>query len=228
MERISDERFIELMKRANHERYLRISEKYRDEVPECFDRAAERAFGEMAAWVAAGAIPSEPPQRASLPKSAATSGIGARILAVVLSAAVIGGAGYAAVPAVRNAVNGVLGFVQTAPAQAAKQAADYIIPSPGEGYELREDVTTDNMAVKWFVAERRLLLVQIADELPELPTDGGETVTVGGTAALAYDIEGDQQLVLLDNGMIVLMKMYNASREELLDYAEIFAAANGI
>ena len=228
--KISNERFDEIWQEARVERYLRISEQYRDEVPEHIDRAADRAFRQMEAWIAAGAIPSPAPETPPppVPRRAVrlSAGTGAaKIAAAALGAAVLVAAGScAAIPALRDAVSEALGIeaVQhgNEPRRSARSPGAYVIPSPGEDYELREDISTDTLAAKWFVAERRLLMVQIAPELQELPTGEGEAVTVGGMVGMVYEVDGDQQLLLRDGGNSILIRMYNAQREELLDYAE--------
>lgn len=233
--KITNERFEEIMREARVARYLRMDEQYRDEVPEHIDRAADRAFRQMEAWIAAGVILSPAPEAPPLPKAAgtATKAAGAaaalKATAVTLSAALlISAGGYLASPTLRQTVNGVLGIEAASPdtRRSARAPADYVIPSPGEGYELREDLSTETVAAKWFVAERRLLMVQIAKELPEEPTGVGEVVTVGDMVGMAYEIDGDQQLLLRDGELSILIKMYNADRQELLDYAEQFALAN--
>lgn len=228
--KISDERFIALMGEAQRRQYARINEQYRDKVPESFDRAAEKTLRRLEGWVAAGAVPpqavSYAPKKAA--KGAAKASLAIKTAAVVLSAALIGAGSYAAVPAVRDAVNSALGIGHIASAHRVKASADYIIPDPGEPYELQDSIETGTTTAKWFAGEGRLLMVQIAEELPELPEGAGEAVTVGGTVGMVYDIDGDQVLLLYDGGMTILIKIYTADRQELLDYAQMFAAANGL
>lgn len=229
--KISGARFDELMAQARADRFLRLNAAWRDRVPAHTDRAAERAFRQMEAWIAAGAVPAQaqpPAAETRLPRRAGGAGASAalKLAAVTTSAAVLLGAGsYIASPAVRDAVNGALGAARTADA-GSRRPADYVIPSPGEGYTLRADVATDTMAAKWFVADRRLLMVQISGQLPEEPEGDGEIVVVGGMVGMAYDVEGDRQLIIRDGENSILIKMFNADRQELLDYAAVFAAAN--
>lgn len=220
--KISNERFEAVMQKARVSRYLQINARYANDVPEHIDEAAREFFRSCEGMIAAGATPPGAPARA-----AAKAGLGVKALAVILSAAVIGAGSYFAVPAVKEAANGVWELGQAEQRQ-SKLPTDYIIPSPGEEYEVKEDVSTENLAVKWFSAERRLLLVQIADALPELPEELGETVLIGGSAAFMSEAEGMWQLVMHDGDMLILMQMYNVERQELTDYAEMFAAANGI
>lgn len=226
--KITKARFDELMAHARFERYLGIDELYSDRVPEHIDRAAERAFHRMEAWIAAGAIPGTVPEPPTMPKAAGAAAAMKATSIALASAVLIGVGSYCAVPAVREAVNGCLG-IKTAISDAsysAKSPADYVIPSPGDGYELREQIDSDTVKAGWFVAERRLLMVQIAPELQELPTGEGEVVVIGSMVGTAYEIDGDRQLLLYDGGMTILIRMYNADRQELLDYAELFEAAN--
>lgn len=230
----ADELLDEAFERANLERFLEINEEYRDEVPESFDAAAEKTFREMASWVALGSVPASVRQAASSAKAATigaakTGAAGAciKVLSAVLAAALIGVGSIAVIPGAGNAVKSVLHTEQAEPA-GTKAPEDYSIPSPGENYTLREDVSSGRMAAKWFEAERRHLMVQIAKTLPELPEGDCEAVSIGGSIGLYYEDEGDQQLLLQDGGMYILIQMHNASRQELMDYAELFAEANGL
>lgn len=220
--RISDEQFIELLRGCRIDRPAAA-----DEVPAHADMAAQRAFRQMESWIAAGMIPAA----AGIGTAAgigAARGLGhaAKALAITVGAAAVLGAGaYVLSPAVHDAVS----IPHIARIQAAKQARapeDYEIPSPGEGYELREDVSGEAMIAKWFVAEDRLLMVQIAYQLPEAPDGEGKYVEIGGMTGAAYDVDGDQELLIRDGAVCILIKMFNAEREELLDYARTFAAAN--
>ena len=220
--RISDEQFIGLLRSYRSAQPPASAA----EVPAHTDAAAQRAFRQMEAWIAAGAMP-EPAVRRPVDAGGITA---AKLLAVTLaSAAVLGTGAYVASPAVRGFVDGLaeIGHALYSAPMEERSPADYVIPSPGEGYELREEVSTDTAAAKWFTAERRLLMVQIAKELPETPESAGEPVMAGGMAGMAYDVGGDRQLLLYDGGLVILIKMYNADLQELLDYAEAFAAANG-
>lgn len=220
------------MEQARRDWYLHIEKAYADAVPASVDQAADDALQKMQGWIAAGALPHEKPLSAAgkTSVSIAKAGIGVKIAAVVLTAALLGAGTYAAVPAARDAVSALISAERAAaqPGRRDRQPADYVIPDPGEGYALREDVSTDTMIGKWFVSDRSFLMVQIAKKLPDIPADGGEAIAVGSTAGMMYDVDGDQVLVLFDGDMTVLIRTYTENRQELLDYAELFAAANGM
>lgn len=232
--KISDERFMEIMRQARADRDLRISEEWKDKVPEHADEAADRAFKQMEAWIAMGAIPAltseaSAGRRGRSGKTAKAMGAGAHVkitAAAVAAAVVIGAGSYAASPGVRRAVSGLCAVGEKT--ESPRAPAAYEIPSPGEGYSLREDVSTDTMTARWYTAERRLLMVQIAYELPEEPSGEGDAVIVGRMPGMAYDVKGDQQLVIRDGDVSILIKMFNADRQELLDYAAALAEANDL
>ncbi len=233
--KITNARFEELMREARIERSLRIVDR-NSEVPAHVDEAADRAFRQMEAWIAAGVILSPAPEILPLPKAAGASGAAAGLTALKIAAVTVGAAAliglgsYAAVPALREAVNDSLGAAQTQSLREvqreAKAPADYVIPSPGEDYSLKEELSTGTVAAKWFVAERRLLMVQIAPSLQETPPADSETVTVGAMVGALWEQEGDRLLLLHDGQVTVLIRMFNAERQEILDYAEAFAEAN--
>lgn len=230
--KVTNARFDALMEDARTARCLAL-EAESDPPPAHTDRAAENAFRRMEAAVAAGAALT---LAASGRRGAAAARFGTlltalkRAAAALLASALLLAGSYALFPDLREAAGALLGLTDTrvieTPGRAERSPTQYEIPSPGEGYELREDVSTDTMAARWFVAERRLLMVQIARELPDVPTGEGELVTVGGLTVAAYDVDGDQELLLYDGEISILIKMFNASRDELLAYAEVFAEAN--
>lgn len=230
MGKISDARLIELLEMARAAGY-----PCDDEVPAHMDRAAEKTFQKLRGWVALGAIPpiGAAAEDVPVPKSSAAVkkggrlGIAAKVVSVILAAALIGAGSYAFVPAVRGAVDSFTGTAVSA-RQSGRAASEYVIPDPGEPYELVEDYDTGTMCTKLFAAEEHLMLVQIAKKLPEAPEGIGEAVTVGNTVGLLYEVEGDRVLILRDGGMTILIKNYSDDDQELMRYAEAFAAANGM
>ena len=232
---ISDQMLEELLRRDRTDRLLRRNERWRERVPEHVDRAAEHAFQRMQTWIDAGRAPAESlsgPAGAGT-AGAAAAGLGAwKLTALILTAAVLLAVGACTVsPALRESVGALFDPTQagqTAERSAGKAPGDYVIPSPGEGFELRSEAVSDTLAVKWFAAERRLLMVQIAEQLPEEPAaehlvDG---VEIGGLPGAVFELDGDQELLLRDGNVLILIRYWNADREDLLDYAETLVAAN--
>ena len=223
---LSDEEFIGIMRAYREDRLAMIEASAEDAVPAHTDEAAGRAFRQMEVWIARGAFPAAAGK--VLRRGIACGAALRAVIAAVSAAALLSAGSYALFPSVRSAVDAALcrTEAQTAAPFSEKAPADYTIPWPGEGYELREDVTGEAMIAKWFTAERRLLMVQIAYELPEVPEGAGEYVDLGGMVGFAYEADGDRQLLIRDGAVSILIKMFNADPEELLDYAAAFAAAN--
>lgn len=202
--------------------------RWRDQVPASTDRAAERAFSEMDAGIAAGLpLAAVGREAAGAAAKAAGTAVGIRVLAIaVAAAAVVGAGGYAAVPAVRQYVHRLAGAVL--PASRDRSPEDYVIPSPGEAFRVQEEVVNDRMAVRWFRSDTQLFLVEIAYELPEgaVPNDSPEYVTVAGRAAALYESEDIGLVILSDGALSILVECFNADRQTLLDYAALLAAQN--
>lgn len=224
--RISRKQFDYLMREYRLERLLSQEAYLRRQVPASTDRAAERAFAQMQAAVVSGAPVSIRPAKA------AGASIPARALAVAVSAAVLVGAGaYAASPSVRAYAQRAV----TAHAQAdgtasrrARQPRDYVIPSPGEGFEVTEESESERMTARWFTARRQQVLVEIAYKLPDelVKTADVEFVTVGGLPGTVYETDGIELMILRDGDVYILIEYFNADRQELTDYAEALAALN--
>jgi hypothetical protein len=108
---------------------------------------------------------------------------------------------------------------------------DYVIPSPGEDFTVTETVDDQRLVCRWFTSAEQELMVQIAYKLPLEITgaEGTEIIDLNGRVAAVYLEQGEQKLVELRDGEILLqIEYYNADKEEVLAYAAALAEANGI
>lgn len=233
--KLSGRGFDELMRDARIERFLRLNED--GAVPEHIDAAAENAFEAMRAWAAVGAVPAAAGGAAFARSAGGIRHIsGLKVAAITVgAAALIGAGGYIASPAVRGAIDSAIqiqsretGSVSVREAQEQKHPGDYIIPDPGDGFTLREEVAADHTAARWFEDGNRQLMVQIAWQLPEEPDEDDrlKTVVVGGIPGTLYDVDGDKQLILRDGRVVILIKMWQADTDEILAYASALTEAN--
>lgn len=199
--RLSDREVEELLRELGRQRLMREDEEWRSRVPEYADRAAERAFGTMRRWIAAGAIP------AAAGTAAALSAV--KIAAAAVTAAGVICAGAAVAPVVRE---------WASPQITAEQPFDHDIPSPGEDFTLIREERTERLSAAWFTSDRQQVMVQIAKKLPETPE--GETITVSGLPGELRE-ENRTVTVTADYGSVKLrVTYYNAERDEALRYME--------
>lgn len=223
--RISNKRFDCLMRAYRAELLMEEGPALRGQVPESTDRAAERAFRKMEACIASGSA--VPAGRAAV-KAAAKAGAAAKILAVIVGGSVLIGAGsYAASPAVRERVGRLFSYAHTDRA-ARRSPGEYVIPSPGEGFSVTDELVSEYMHGCWFTMGEREVLVQIAEELPpEAGQDGGaEVVTVGGAWGTYAETGDTLTLILHDGDVLIRIETLGADREGLLAYAAALLAAN--
>lgn len=200
--------------------------RWRSEVPDSTERAAERAFSAMDACIAAGlplaAAGTSAAKGTGAAAIRAAGGLGAlKIVAITLAAsAVIGAGGYAAVPAVREYVHSLVQASETTGTGRTPQ--EYDIPSPGEEFWIEQEVSNERLAVRWFRSDTQLYLVEIAYELPEgyELTESPSYVTVGGRPAALYEAEDTALLILREGELSVLVECFHADRQALMDYAE--------
>lgn len=185
---------------------------WRERVPEHFTRAGRDAIAAMST---------------ALVKPAKHLGFGKKLIlgaALTLSAVgmVTAGAYYGS-PAIRECVNT---RIAAASAEAERRPMDYVIPDPWEEYELRGEAYSDTMIYKWFVHDRKQVIVEIAYNLPEGMDElsGGESVTVGDVPGVYSETE--QAILLHHGGIDIYIGCWNGSREDAIAYAAALLAAN--
>lgn len=225
--RISGKRFDYLMREYGLDLLLSREEELRRQVPESTDRAAERAFEQMQLAVASGV-----PVRVGRAKAAGASAA-VKTLAVAVSASVLIGVGVcAASPAVSERARSLMPQSRIRAEQGAdrpaKKPGDYIIPSPGEDFEVTDESQSERVTARWFTAERSQVLVEIAYKLPDelVRTEDIEYVTAGGLPGTLYETEEMSILILWDGDVYILIEYFNAGDSALMDYAAALAATN--
>ena len=213
---MSAEEFDALLEKAlkyNGDRLYEEDRQWHDKVPESFEKTG---LDTLTAMSAALAKPAKP--RVGFGKKLLV----AAVLSLSAAGAVTAGVYYGS-PQVRDRVNE---RIVASSAAAERRPADYAIPDPWEDYELRGEAYTDTMTYKWFVHERKQVIVEIAYNLPEGMDDlsGGEAVAVGGVPGVYSAAE--QAILLHDGGVDIFIGYWNGSREDTLAYAEALLDAN--
>lgn len=196
---------------------------WRGRVPRDIDSAARMALSSGAIIKAAAPV-----------KAGIAAGHGARIAAAIVAAAVaVSGGIYAASPAVRARTAELFGGSGAstgifAARQAEKSPADYIIPAPGEDYEITDEATGDSMRYIWFTSSEREVLVEIANRLTDGAYDpGAEILFLSDGSMGAYSGgEDSASLVVQDGDIDIRVTFSNAEQDDVLSYAELLIAAN--
>ena len=200
-------------------------------VPKHTDQAAERAFRQMEAMVAAG-VPiaaGATAAKAAGGSKAAGAVTAVKVLAVAAAgAAVIGMGTLAAVPAARQGLGQLLAPERAETAQTVSRLPGaYVIPSPGEDFTVTDQAQSDTLNARWFTSAHQQVLVQIARQLPEESSEGAaEAVTAGGLSGALYQSGSTQVLLLRDGDVLLRVQYFNGDRDTLLAYGQALAAAN--
>ncbi len=232
----TDERFGSLMKemvRTEGEELLKVEETWHAAVPKSTDEAAMAAIGTVmpfAAPAAGSAAAGHAAAGAAVGKAVKTAAVALAALAVVAVGAVT------VSPTLRDNVSALLtGGNSSAVSQSVHQGravpGDYMIPSPGEGFTVTQAVDDERLLCRWFTSDVQELMVQVAYKLPAeiAGAEGSEPVRLGETIAAVYFEQGEQKIVELRDGEIVLqVEYFNAEKDEVLAYAALLAEVNGI
>lgn len=183
---------------------------WHDRVPERFRNAGRDALLMLSA----------PAARVRTPRRGLALG-----LAAVLAAGAVSAGALALSPSLRGRASALFGAAYTEPLR-EREPMDYVIPSPGEEFTVRDEAAGQAMVYRWYGAEHSMVLVEIARELPEdaAQTEDAEAVTVGGMWG-SYCAD-TRSLLLHDGAVSILIQYWNGEREDILAYAEAFAAAN--
>ena len=216
MAKMTDEQFDALLGEILREAGERLTEEDRewhDKVPEDFRKAGRDTIAAMSALVLPRKKPRLPPGKRLLLAAALT----------LSAAGAVTAGGYYGIPSVHAWVDGRIAAVAREN-ETARRPADYVIPDPGEEFTLRDEAFTGGMAYRWFVTDRRQVIVEIAPELPENLSFQGESVAVAGLPAV-YS-EEEQALLLFDGNAEIYIGYWNGTREETIAYAETLLEAN--
>ena len=215
------EQLLQLMACEDGKALLNEESAWESRVPAGVDEAAKAAKAAAAAGTAAPWL---------APAKAATT-IAKRIAAGVAAVAVITGisaAAYRVSPSLREAAAPLLSSLPFVSSLAGEEAApgDYIIPSPGEGFAVSEEFSSDTLVYRWFKSEDADVLVQVAYVLPQIGAQDAESIQVGALQGICASADGSTYVEMRDGDILIRIVWSGSDREALLAYADTFEAAN--
>lgn len=230
--RINEKEIDRLMRAYASQQLLDRREELNALVPPGTDRAVQGAFSKMQAMVDAGAfaIPAAGGRALHAARAAKTAAAGltaakaVKAAALTLAAAsVIGAGSYAAIPAVRSAVNEAVGIHETAK---EKRPGDYVLPSPGAGYTVTDEAFTENLAARWYTDGDKQIMAQAAYTLPDGIDPDGTPIQIDTLWGTYRKQENTEQIVLFEGSVSILIRAFNLEADEITEYAHAIVRAN--
>ena len=238
--RTEDERFESLLRSyaLRLDREIAVEDAaWGGRVPERLDRRIE------ALTLGAGAAGAAALAGTGLRKTTTVGRFGARLgrlgllgaikglVAALAAAALLLGGAYLVSPVVRETVENAVSGLRTAPEPSTAlpdSPADWVIPSPGADFKLRDEAGSGTMQGRWFTNEARECMVQIAARLPGGSSlgDGAEPVEIGGLPGEYQDTGLTQVLLLRAGDTLIRIEFWGAERGEVIEYAERLIESN--